>query len=236
MNIVDVIILFALLMGALMGFVRGFFKQTVIFIGTILVVILSFILKNPLSMILYENLPFFEMGGLTTLNILLYEALAFMICIAVFAIVLSLVIRISGIIETILKFTVILALPSKLLGMVVGLIQSVILVYVVLFIASMPVFGVPYISESKYAQMILNKTPVVSHIAEDAVKTFNEIAEFSTQKIDMSNVKSTNRNIVEIMLKNDVVTTDSVILLNEKGKIDIENLDELVNKYKDKED
>lgn len=235
MNIADILILVALILGAITGFMRGFFKQTVIFVGTILVIVLSFILKNPLSMVLYENLPFFEIGGLTTLNILLYEALAFMICIAVFAIVLGIVIKISGIIETILKLTVLLALPSKLLGMVVGLIQAIVLVYVVLFIASMPVFSVPYIGESKYAQMILTKTPVVSNIANDAVDTFNEIAEFSTKKIDTSNVKETNRNIVEIMLKNGIVTTDSVILLNEKGKIDIENLDELVSKYENKE-
>lgn len=232
MNIVDVIIILFLGCGAVTGFVRGFFKQTVMFIGTILVVVLAFLLKNPLSMILYENLPFFKIGGLTALNILLYEALAFIICIAILTIALNIVIKISGIIETVLKFTIILALPSKLLGMIVGLIQSVVIIYVVLFIASMPIFKVPYIGESKYAKIILEKTPIVSNITNDAVNTFNEIKEFSTKEIDIRDVKNTNRNIVEIMLKNDVVTTDSVSLLNKKGKIDIENLDELINKYK----
>ena len=166
MNIVDVIILVALGLGAITGFIRGFFKQTVIFVGTILVVVLSFLLKNPLSLILYENLPFFEIGGLTTLNILLYEALAFMICIAILSIVLGLVIKISGVIETLLKVTVILALPSKILGMIVGIVQFLVLVYVVLFIATMPVFDTPFISESKYANVILTKTPIISNIAK----------------------------------------------------------------------
>ena len=232
MNIVDVIIILFLGLGAVTGFVRGFFKQTVMFVGTILVVVLAFLLKNPLSMILYENLPFFKMGGLTALNILLYEVLAFIICIAILSIALSIVIKISGIIETVLKFTIILALPSKLLGMLVGLIQSVVVVYVILFIVSMPVFKAPYFGESKYAKIILEKTPIISSITNDAVSTFNEIKEFSTKKIDIRDVKNTNRNIVEIMLKNDVVTTDSVILLNEKGKIDVDNIDELINKYK----
>ena len=80
MNIVDIIIIVALLLGAISGFIRGFFKQTVMFVGTIIVVILSFILKNPLSLILYKNLPFFKFGGLTSLNILMYEILAFIIC------------------------------------------------------------------------------------------------------------------------------------------------------------
>ena len=41
MNIVDTIILLGLFLGAATGFVRGFFKQTVIFLGTILVVVLA---------------------------------------------------------------------------------------------------------------------------------------------------------------------------------------------------
>lgn len=233
MNIVDVIILLFIGLGAVTGFVRGFFKQTVIFVGTILVVVLSFILKNPLSLILYENLPFFKMGGLTTLNILLYEVLAFMICLAILSIVLGIVIKISGIVEKLLNLTIILALPSKLLGMLVGIIQFVVLIYVVLFVASMPVFEVPHISESKYADIILTKTPIVSGIADKAVDTFNEIKEFSKQKIDVNNVKEVNSNILDIMLKNDIVNIDSVVLLNEEGKIEIDNLDELVNKYKE---
>lgn len=233
MNIVDVIILLFIGLGAVTGFVRGFFKQTVIFVGTILVVVLSFVLKNPLSLILYENLPFFKMGGLTTLNILLYEVLAFMICLAILSIVLGMVIKISGIVEKLLNLTIILALPSKLLGMLVGIIQFVVLIYVVLFVVSIPVFEVPHISESKYADIILTKTPIVSGIADKAVDTFNEIKEFSKQKIDVNNVKEVNSNILDIMLKNDIVNIDSVVLLNEEGKIEIDNLDELVNKYKE---
>ena len=72
MNIVDIIIIVVIILGALTGFIRGFFKETVMFLGTILVVVLAFILKNPLSVILYENLPFFGFGGITSLNILLY--------------------------------------------------------------------------------------------------------------------------------------------------------------------
>ena len=64
MNIVDIIIIVSIVLGVLIGFVRGFFKETVIFIGTILVVVLAFVLKNPLSLILYKNLPFFKFKGI----------------------------------------------------------------------------------------------------------------------------------------------------------------------------
>lgn len=233
MNLLDVIILLTLGLGAVTGFIRGFFKQTVMFVGTILIVVLSFILKNPLSMILYENLPFFRFGGLTSLNILLYEVLAFFICLGVLSLTLSIIIKISGIIEKLLKLTIILALPSKILGMIVGIIQSIVILYAILFVLSIPVFNVPFLKESKYANIILTKTPVMSNIANDAINTFNEIKEFTTKEINIKEIDNTNSKIVDIMLKNDVVTIESIKFLNEKEKIKLINIDDLINKYEE---
>ena len=39
--------------------------------------------------------------------------------------------------------------------------------------------------------------------------------------------------MLEIMLKNDVVTSENVKYLSDKGKIDIDNIDELLSKYKE---
>lgn len=238
MNIVDIIIIVSIVLGVLIGFVRGFFKETVIFIGTILVVVLAFVLKNPLSLILYKNLPFFKFKGIfegiSTLNILLYEILAFIIALAILSIALTIIIKISGIIEKILKLTIVLALPSKLLGAIVGFIQSIVVLYVFLFLLSLPILRVPYIKDSKYAQMILEKTPVISKVTDGLVKTFNEISDFADKNIK-NNVdkRQTNREMLEIMLKNDVVTSENVKYLSDKGKIDIDNIDELLSKYKE---
>lgn len=238
MNIVDIIIIVSIVLGVLIGFVRGFFKETVIFIGTILVVVLAFVLKNPLSLILYKNLPFFKFKGIfegiSTLNILIYEILAFIIALAILSIALTIIIKISGIIEKILKLTIVLALPSKLLGAIVGFIQSIVVLYVFLFLLSLPILRVPYIKDSKYAQMILEKTPVISKVTDGLVKTFNEISDFADKNIK-NNVdkRQINREMLEIMLKNDVVTSENVKYLSDKGKIDIDNIDELLSKYKE---
>lgn len=238
MNIVDIIIIVSIVLGVLIGFVRGFFKETVIFIGTILVVVLAFVLKNSLSLILYKNLPFFKFKGIfegiSTLNILIYEILAFIIALAILSIALTIIIKISGIIEKILKLTIVLALPSKLLGAIVGFIQSIVVLYVFLFLLSLPILRVPYIKDSKYAQMILEKTPVISKVTDGLVKTFNEISDFADKNIK-NNVdkRQTNREMLEIMLKNDVVTSENVKYLSDKDKIDIDNIDELLSKYKE---
>ena len=50
-SIVDSIIILFLLMGAVVGFKRGVIKSATMFVGAIVVLILSFWLKNPVSKI-----------------------------------------------------------------------------------------------------------------------------------------------------------------------------------------
>lgn len=233
MNIVDTIILLGLFLGAATGFVRGFFKQTVIFLGTILVVVLAILIKNPLSTIMYQNLPFFKFGGLTALNILVYEVIAFIIAVTILALILAIIIKITGIIEKILKFTVILALPSKLLGMIVGIIQSIVIMYIILFIMSLPTLKMDFLKDSKYTNVILTKTPIISNITNDIVKSFNEIAELTKIKVDLKDADNTNGKIVDVLLKNNIVTIGNVDNLVESKKISIDNYLELKDKYKE---
>ena len=64
LNIVDVIIILIILLGGIVGFKEGAIKKLATIIGLIAVVILSFMLKNNLSVLFYENLPFFNLWGL----------------------------------------------------------------------------------------------------------------------------------------------------------------------------
>ena len=63
MNYVDIIILIFLAFGAILGFKRGFTRQLVSLVGMFAIVILAFIFKNPVSVILYNNLPFFNFAS-----------------------------------------------------------------------------------------------------------------------------------------------------------------------------
>ena len=57
MNIVDVIIILFILLMGLTGLKRGFFKELVMIFGTILALVLSFKLKDPLANFFCINLP-----------------------------------------------------------------------------------------------------------------------------------------------------------------------------------
>ena len=65
MNILDALIIIFLLIGALAGFKRGLIKQGVLLVGLIVVLVLSFYIRIPVSNFFYKNLPFFNFKDLS---------------------------------------------------------------------------------------------------------------------------------------------------------------------------
>ena len=106
MNIVDILIIVFILLGAFIGFRDGFTKALVNAVGVIVVVVIAYFLKNPLSELLMSFMPFFSFGGITSLNIVLYEVLAFILVFSVLMIILKIVAVTTGIFEKFLKFTI----------------------------------------------------------------------------------------------------------------------------------
>ena len=117
MNLLDSIIIVLFIVGILGGLKSGVIKSTVTLVGTIIVFILAFYLKNPLATILYTYLPFFDiLNGAVVINILLYEFIAFLIAIAILSLALGILIKVSGFIEKVFNATIILGMISKLLS------------------------------------------------------------------------------------------------------------------------
>ena len=107
LNIVDFIILLVILLGGLIGFKEGAIKKTASIVGLVLVVVLSFILKNHLSVLFYENLPFFNLWGMfkgiQVVNIVFYELVAFLLVSAVLSIAYRVILTITVIVEKVFE-------------------------------------------------------------------------------------------------------------------------------------
>jgi len=234
LGIIDIIIVLFLLMGALVGFKRGVIKSATMFIGAIVVIILSYALKNPVSKILYSFLPFFNFAGdfegLTVLNIIIYEAIAFVLVYVVLMSLLQVLIKVTGGIEKILKFTIILGIPSKLLGALFGIIESYLFVFVALFLLLQIPATNSYIKESKLAFPIVNSSPVLSNITEEYYKAFEEIISLKDQ--NLNNKDEYNLKSLDILLKYDVVKKDAVKSLLESGKLVIPNAESVLDNYR----
>ena len=237
MNIFDVIIILVIVSCMVAGFKRGFTRELVSSIGFFLVVVLAYILKNPISVFLYEHLPFFKFGGIikgvTALNIFLYEAFAFLIAMSILTFILKLLEHFTNIFEGLLKVTIVLAPISKIGGMLIGIIDGFIWSFIIVFIASLPMFGIKEFENSKYKDKILNNTPVLSGMTSKSLDVINDFSSVKEKYEKSSNAKEFNRETLDLFLKYDVVSVKSADTLIKDGKIKIDNPDELLNKYRD---
>lgn len=228
-TILDAIIIVLFIVGIIAGMKQGFIKSIVSLVGTILIFILSFYLKDYLAEILYDALPFFEFGGAVTFNILLYELISFIIILSVLILALKLILKVTGIIEKLLDATIILGFASKLLGGIVGFIESYVLIFIMLFILSQPFIATKYTMDSKIGSFILNKTPGLAQVISKTNNTVKEIYELTTV---YSNDKiKFNYESLNILLKYDVVSVDTVKNLKEKEKLDFSGIDNLIKNY-----
>ena len=226
MNVVDVIIIALLILGGVAGFKAGVIKKLTDFIGMFVVIILAFYLKNYISVIMYENLPFFNffglINGIDALNILLYEVIAFLVIFIALLFVLKVVLTLTGLVEKILKATVILSIPSKLLGIVVGVIEMYVYLFLILVIVSLPIFDSSFLKDSKMNNYILNNTPVLSGVSEEIIDIYGDVYNIIDNRKNKTN-EQLNEEILKVLIDKKVVTKESAKKLVDKNKIHINN-------------
>ena len=77
MNIITVAIILIVLLYMVLGFKRGVIKTGVSLVGTIAILVVSYVLKDVIANFLMDKLPFFNFGGIfegiTSINILMYN-------------------------------------------------------------------------------------------------------------------------------------------------------------------
>lgn len=234
-SLVDAIVVLFILMGAIVGFKNGAIKEGTKFIGLFLVIIISFMLKDNLMVLFYENLPFFDffgvIEGIASINILLYQLLAFLVIFMALMFVLKVLVVITGLFEWLLKMTIFLSIPSKIIGIFVGVIEFYIYTFIVLYVLNMPVFNLTLISESKFGNIILENTPVLSEMVGSTVEVYQDVWHIIKNKEGKSN-KEVNTLVLATLLDNDLITVDSAKKLVSSNKIIIED-ESLLEEYVD---
>lgn len=223
MNIVDVVIIMGLLLGGVTGAKNGFFRQSVVLIGTILCFILAWVFKNPIANFLSFTLPFFNFAGpfegLTSLNIVMYQLIAFLLLLSLFSAILAIIIKATGVFEKILNFTIILGIPSKILGFIVGVIEAYVIVFVVLFFVNQPAVNLEIVKESTFSPKIVNSSPGLSNIVGNMNDAVNDIYDITKDYNINQNTNSFNKKVINSLLEHKVIDKDYLDKLVSKGKI-----------------
>lgn len=222
MNVVDFVIIILLVFGAIEGFKAGVIKKTTDFVGMFVIVVLAFSFKDKLSTIMYENLPFFSFGGfikgIDAINILLYEIIAFLIIFAFLLFLLKSLLVVTGLIEKILKATVILSIPSKILGIFVGILESYVYIFIVLVVVTLPIFKADFIRESKVAGFMLSDTPVLSSLSSEMIDIYGNVYNIVINRKDKSN-EEVNTEITKFMIDKKVLSRESAKKLVDRNKL-----------------
>ena len=236
-NILDVAIILILIMSAIVGFKRGAIKEIVSLVGIIIVFIVAFSFKGVLGNVLCKWLPFFNFAGnlegVTVLNILLYQLIAFLIIYSLLFSIYMIVMKISGIVQKIVHMTVILWLPSKLIGAVVAFVTGYVMVFVVLLALLIPLKDTDIFRESRFANYIVYDTPILADSADNISSSINEVYTLGEElsKGDISKNEA-NLETMDILLKYKIVSPETARQLIVLDKLDgISGLDSVIKRY-----
>ena len=208
MNVFDIGIILLLIMFFITGFKNGVIKEIVSLIGIVIVFILSYYLKGYLGNVLCVFLPFIKfsgpLAGLTIINIILYQLIAFIIVFSILLCIYEFLLKVSKGLQKIVNLTIILWLPSKILGGIVSVIKGYIILFIVFIILLIPLKNQEIFYNSKMINMILYNTPILSNSANSITSAVTEIYtlgekistnkmtpnEANTKGIDIENVLS----------------------------------------------
>ena len=186
--IISIVIIILLMFGIIIGAKRGFTYQLIKMLGIFLVLTLSFLLKNKLALLFLNHFNFIEIDP--AISILFYRGISFIILFFIFRLVLKLILKLSKNFEKVLNATIILGIPSKILGAILGFIEYYIYIFIILVILSIPIFKLD-LKNSFVARFMLNKTPLLSsnnnvELIDELSLELNKGDEFSeTEMVDI---------------------------------------------------
>lgn len=233
MNIFSVIVILLIILSGVMGLKKGFLKESVVFIGTILVYIISFLLKDKIGLVLCKWFPFFSFDGLQTLNILVYQLIAFVFIATILFSIATIIFKLTGIIQKLVDITIILTLPSKILGFIFGILEGYIVMFLILIILAIPLRNVELFKESTVVTKIMYNSPILSKTLGGVPKTIEDILDVTTemQKTDY-NKNKVALDIMKIELDHNIISKEDTLDLIERSKLDkVQGIKSFVKNY-----
>lgn len=237
LNIFDVGIILLLIMFLIVGFKNGVIREAFALIGIIAVFILSFVFKGLLGNLMCIILPFFKLSGViegfSVINILIYQIIAFMLLFAILLTIYEIFLKISKFIQKLVNLTIILILPSKLLGAVVSLIKGVIVLFAVFIVLMIPLKNSELFTGSTMVNQILYKTPILSQSSNNYINTVEEIYNLA-EKVSNKKISTNDANLelLDMMLKHKIVNKSTVESLVKLHKLDdVNNIETVLQKY-----
>ena len=108
-----------------------------------------------------------------------------------------------------------------------------VIVFIILYIVSLPFFNIDIIRGSELRDPIVTKTPVLNKLAEKSVEVGTEIANLVDKYKIEEDKNQYNLDTLDVLLKYNITKVETVDRLVEKNKIQLVNIDLVLSKYRD---
>ena len=200
MNLVDIFFLLIILVCGLIGLKRGFFKELVLTVGYIILLIVSYKLITPTANLIISLVKV----GNNPINLLIYQIIAFLVVFIILSIIFQLIVFLTNALEKLLNITIVLGIFSKILGFILGLVKGVIVAYLLSLLFTLPMFR-----NSTVRTELLTKMPNIK-----LNQIVNEIS-----KLDI-NSNDFNKQVLQILIKYNILTKEKVIDMVKSGQLD----------------
>lgn len=218
MNIIDVVIVLLIILSFINGYKRGVLKEAVMLCGTIVIYVVSFLLKDKLGLILCKILPFFNLDGLVSLNILIYQLIAFFLIASFLFSIFGIVLKVTGVLQKLVNMTIILTIPSKILGGILGLIEGYIVIFALLIILSVPFKNIDIFKNSNLNNKIITSSPILSSTLGNLDDLIIDIYDIKIDK-DQDNDKM-NDKILDMYIDYNVISREDLDSIIKSEKLD----------------
>lgn len=241
MNFIDLIIIVVLIIFIFKGVREGFIFASIRFIGAILILILSFFLKNLFFKFLYYSFPIFKLNleyeGINVVNIFIYEALSFVIAVSLLSLILVIILKIAKKHKEKIKDKVVAEPLNKYLGGLAGFLQGYFVTFIALFIVFVILIISPKIKEnpiekSAIGMNILTKTPIISKKTNKVYDTMDDIHAIRDKYNYLNNKEGPDLETLDLLLKYKIITPCDAEDLLKNQEIDLLDADKIIEKYK----
>lgn len=228
MKISEIVIIIIILLGALIGFKKGAIKEIFELVGTISIIIIAYLLKGYLASLLIKLLPFFNFKGyvgLYSINFLIYDVISFIIIFVLLYCILNILINLAGFIDKLINLSVIFALPSKIIGLLLGMVNALVFIFLLCYIAMQIPHTQKYVMESKVSTSILERTPIVNVVCSKGIlvgeDVYNKLSNYSFKEEDTQDM---NLQIATSVAKYGLVDKTLIQEVINKGKLNLEHV------------
>lgn len=225
MNVVDILIIIFLCFGLFIGWKNGFTRQLISAVGFVLALILAYFLKDIVASIFFKHMPFLNFNGITVINIIFYEFLAFAITLSVLVFLVKVLLKASSLFEKLLKVTIVLGVPSHILGAIVGALEYFVITFIIVFFLNLPVFNFAIVRNCKFTKTFLTKRNVLNTVCDDTLELYGKVNELKEQAQDETDKSKVNIEILQLLLEYKMISQDDCNYLISHGKLENVNIE-----------